>query len=599
MVFSLQKRFLLVLMLPVTLILLATAIASFVYARSYLLEEWKSVTKLRLEKTSHQIQMRLDRVRSLIDLIVRAQSDPRAEVLQAFLSHQISGIDGVRSVEILPIRSNEPVSNTSHGRGSPAPPAGPPGGGVFRSGVAKTTDGTHQFDQDCGPGCAEMPMNRMMRSVNELSFDESHDHLSIIKPLGTTNENQATKIEGKIAFDSLMKGLLELGDWQYSYACLVKSDGTYLAHTDSSMKGLHRLGDAGDPLKKLVFQEIKTREFGTVLGAGHPPHEVIGFYHVPTTDWYVVLVSDCRAVLPPIARFRFNYIIVGMISLACVGMLIHWNTQPIALSVTEIAKAAEEVENGNFSLEVEENRSDEIGLLKRRFNKMIRGLKQRDLIERTFGRYVDRTVAAELLTRPESLLMGGSHQTVTILMADIRGFTRMCEKLTPTEVIAILNRHFSQMIEVIQTYKGIIVDFYGDSVLVFFGSPNEDTVRRALDAVRCALAIQERLEAVSKRNMNEGLPELSMGIGIHTGEVVVGNIGSETRAKYGIVGSAVNETDRIQSLASGRSVMISDKTYQLVGGRIRVGSACQACLKGFDGVRDLYEVGAINEEMVP
>jgi hypothetical protein len=140
------------------------------------------------------------------------------------------------------------------------------------------------------------------------------------------------------------------------------------------------------------------------------------------------------------------------------------------------------------------------------------------------------------------------------------------------------------------------------SIVKSFGGTDENPARRITvlvslnSAVTCALEMQRALDEVSKHNEAGGLPSLEMGIGIHTGEVVVGNIGSETRAKYGIVGTAVNETHRIQSLAQGHEVPISEHTYCLVADRIDVGPSTQAHLKGFDGLRDLYPVTSIRRE---
>jgi class 3 adenylate cyclase len=120
---------------------------------------------------------------------------------------------------------------------------------------------------------------------------------------------------------------------------------------------------------------------------------------------------------------------------------------------------------------------------------------------------------------------------------------------------------------------------------------------RALDAVACALKMQTAVEATSRQNVEQGLPELSMGVGIHTGDVIVGNIGSEQRAKYGIVGSAVNETDRIQAVSQGGTVLISEQTYKLVADAIQVEATCKACLKGLDRARDLFEVRKLNKVM--
>ncbi|MCL5126414.1 MAG: HAMP domain-containing protein [Deltaproteobacteria bacterium] len=594
MVFSLQKRFLLLLLLPVTLSLTITGVTLFIYTRSYLLDDWTSMVKLRFEKTAHQVQMQLDKKRTVVDMIADAETNPGATAIQAFLSHQLSEMEGVLSVEILSMSPSASRPETTLHRDKL------PNNEILRNIYNVSTKLAAMINDDAfrkrsGMGGHHSHLKGTAKTHNSvLSFDDSNNVLLVTEYFGGTEQHPAKEIVVRISFDSLIKDILEVGQWHHSYACLVKPNGQYLAHTNSSMNRFGGLGETGDPLEKKVLEEMTQRNFGTILGEGYPPDRMIGFYKVPTTDWYLVLVSRGADVLAPIARFSFNYVFFGSLFLLCTGVLISWNTRPIAQSITVISKAAEEVERGNYTLTIPEDRSDEIGMLKQRFNNMILGLKQRDLIERTFGRYVDAKVAVKLLAKPENLQLGGKNQTVTILMADLRGFTQMCEKLKPEDVISLLNMHFSNMITVIEEFNGIIVDFYGDSVLAFFQGTSEDVFDRAEDAVRCALAMQRKLQASTKNNIETRIPEVEMGIGVHTGEVIVGNIGSKIRAKYGIVGSAVNETDRIQSCARGGTIMISEKTYELLSKVITVGPKYEVTLKGLDGVRNLYEVKDIS-----
>ena len=494
MIFSLQKRFLIFLLLPVVLILLVSGMASFLYARSYLLDGWTAMTKLRLQWTAHQIQMRLNSKRELMNLIIKAQSAPDPTVTEAFLVQQISEMPGVRSAEIQSLSANDqksqetPVGTSGNDRQGFAEIAGPES--------TKSMMMNRMQGRGMGMGRRQgdpMGMRRMMRmSGGELSFDESYNFLTMTETFGGTTDNPTKKIVVTISFQSFMQGILEAGQWKHSYACLVKSDGTYLAHTDPSMSKLSKFGETGDPLQKKVLEEMKTEDFGSVLGKGHPPDRVIGFYKVPTTDWYLLLTSPGSEILAPIVRFRMTYILAGIISLICVGTLIQWSTRPITQSIAEISRAAEEVEGGNFSLEIPVDRSDEIGQLKSRFNNMIRGLKQHDMIERTFGRYVDKKIAQELMNRPESLNLGGEKHVVTILISDLREFTPLAEKLEPGQVIKLLNRYFARMIPVIEKFKGIIVDFYGDSILVFFSGTDNHVRASVTNAVNCAFEMQQR-----------------------------------------------------------------------------------------------------------
>jgi adenylate cyclase len=171
-------------------------------------------------------------------------------------------------------------------------------------------------------------------------------------------------------------------------------------------------------------------------------------------------------------------------------------------------------------------------------------------IRKTFGRYLTDDVVKSLLESPEGLKLGGERRKVTLMMTDLRGFTSMSGRLAPEQVVAMLNRYLGTMVEVIQEYQGTIDEFIGDAIFTLFGAPvqRDDDAERA---VACAMAMQLALAGVNAQNRAAGLPEVEMGIGIHTGEVVVGNIGSDRRTKYGVVGSHVNLTARIESYTVG------------------------------------------------
>jgi len=399
----------------------------------------------------------------------------------------------------------------------------------------------------------------------------------------------------RISFDSFLEPIKQMSVWKGTTACLVTSTGQILSCTDKTFADRKRLGDNGSQLERQVLEEIRHKAFGTVWGQGHPPDFIVGFYKLPRINWYVLLISKGSAVLEPIVHFRQYYMIAGIIALIVILLLIRLTTRSVARSIGEISTAASAVQAGDYGVELPEDRSDEIGQLSRSFNKMVEGLKQRDLIEQTFGRYVDKNVAAELMSRPEALRLGGEKRTVTIMMSDLRDFTGISEKLPPERVIKMLNRYFSRMIAVIEKYKGIIVDFYGDSILVFFDGVDTDIRRRAEDAVHCGLEMQRRLEGFAQENVERGLPILTMGVGIHTGDVIVGNIGTETRAKYGIVGADVNLTDRIQYAAGAGKVVISEQTYQLISDKLNVANKFRVCLKGVEGQKKLYEIESVQE----
>jgi len=159
-------------------------------------------------------------------------------------------------------------------------------------------------------------------------------------------------------------------------------------------------------------------------------------------------------------------------------------------------------------------------------------------------------------------------------------------------VVTILNRYLGTMFEVIQQYQGTIDEFIGDAIFILFGAPvqRDDDAERA---VACAMAMQLAMAGVNAQNRAEVLPEVEMGIGIHTGEVVVGNIGSDKRTKYGVVGSHVNLAARIESYTVGGQVLISEDTWHEVGPSLQVAEKLEVAAKGVDKPITIYNARGI------
>jgi class 3 adenylate cyclase len=164
----------------------------------------------------------------------------------------------------------------------------------------------------------------------------------------------------------------------------------------------------------------------------------------------------------------------------------------------------------------------------------------------------------------------------------------MCEALSPEETIRLLNHYFSHMIDIIERHRGIIVDFFGDALLVFF-DPLDGPIVPAVDkCLSCAMGMQHEIHRFNAESIGTGMPELEMGIGIHAGEVVVGNIGSRTRAKYGIVGAPVNLANRIQAVAKAGEIVCSDSVARRAGEVLKAAQSMEVGLKGIKGMVRLH-----------
>jgi len=213
-------------------------------------------------------------------------------------------------------------------------------------------------------------------------------------------------------------------------------------------------------------------------------------------------------------------------------------------------------------------------------------------IRKTFGRYLTDQVVANLLENPEGLQMGGNRKKITILTSDLRGFTAISERLSPEEVVKVLNFYLCYMADIITKYGGTIDEFMGDGILVLFGAPTSKT-DDAERAIACGIAMQLAMIPINKQVKEWGLTPLEMGIGINTGEVVVGNIGSEKRTKYGVVGAQVNLTYRIESNTIGGQVVISESTLKEAGKIVQIDSQKQVQMKGVKEPITICYVGGI------
>jgi class 3 adenylate cyclase len=569
MIFSLQKRFLVFLLLPVAVVVTAFGFAGFIYSRGYLVDQWLISVQLQLEQAAHEINMNLEQKLELISLISKAEETPNRNITQGFLIQELLEKPGVRFVDIV----GPDIQDSSESNRTTQPDDA--GSGALQGLYTMEVCGEFGF---CAP------------TLDPNALDRS---LTIIRILNSDQGIVSSRLIVRISFDSFLEPIKQMGLLGGGTAWLVTSTGQFLASTDKELMNRKKLGETGDRLEQDLLREIRTKPYGRVFsdhGFMNPPAVVAGFYKVPAINWYVVLLSRGSVILEPITTFRTYYALAGLLALGMILFLIRLTTRSVAESISEISSAAFRVQDGDYTIKLPETRNDEIGQLNKSFNAMTDGLKQRDIIEQTFGRYVDRKVAQELMKRPEALRLGGEKGTVTVLMSDLRDFTVMSEKLAPEIVIKMLNRYFSRMIEIIESYKGIIVDFYGDSILVFFDGVDSEIRERALDAVNCGLDMQEAMAGFIRENVALGLPKVYMGIGVNTGEVIIGNIGTESRAKYGIVGSDVNLTDRIQSTANAGMVVLSETTYDLVKDKFSVVRDFEVCLKGVEDAKRLFEI---------
>lgn len=212
-------------------------------------------------------------------------------------------------------------------------------------------------------------------------------------------------------------------------------------------------------------------------------------------------------------------------------------------------------------------------------------------IYKTFGRYLSDDIVKNILDTEEGLEIGGKKQEVTIMFSDLRGFTAISEMMQPTDLIAMLNHYLAEMIEIINKYKGTILEFIGDAIVVVFSAPIFD-LEAGEHAVKCAIAMQNQMEKVNEYNILNNYPKIEMGIGIHTGEVILGNIGSEKKTKYDIIGKNVNLASRIETFTVGGQVLISEQTKSCAE-NVKIKGTKEIFPKGVSTPITIYDVESI------
>jgi adenylate cyclase len=196
-------------------------------------------------------------------------------------------------------------------------------------------------------------------------------------------------------------------------------------------------------------------------------------------------------------------------------------------------------------------------------------LAREEVARANYSRFLPEYVVTQMLENPDSFKLGGVNQTITVLFADIRGFTRISEHAPPERIVSLLNRYFSAMTDIIFAHGGTLDKYLGDGLMALFGAPTT-TPEDAANAMSAAVAMQRRILGINLELHAEGLPSLGVGMGLHTGEATVGYVGSERRSEYTAIGDTVNTASRLESNAKGGEILISDATAAAAGNHYKL-----------------------------
>jgi adenylate cyclase len=216
-------------------------------------------------------------------------------------------------------------------------------------------------------------------------------------------------------------------------------------------------------------------------------------------------------------------------------------------------------------------------------------LAKEEVARANYSRFLPEYVVKQMLENPESFKLGGVLQTITVLFADIRGFTRISEHAPPEKIVQLLNRYFSAMTDIIFAHGGTLDKYLGDGLMALFGAPTV-TAKDAANAIAAAVAMQRRMLSINDELREEGFPEIGIGIGLHTGEVTVGYIGSERRSEYTAIGDAVNTASRLESNAKAGEILVSEVTAKAAHSRFQLAAREPISVKNREQPVPLFEV---------
>ena len=283
-------------------------------------------------------------------------------------------------------------------------------------------------------------------------------------------------------------------------------------------------------------------------------------------------------------------------------------TSRLSRPVRSLAAAMRDVQQGNLNIQLPVGSTDEVGRLTDSFNFFVKELRSKEQMKQTFGKYIDPRILEHVLAQPGAETVAGGRRYMTVLFADLVGFTGLSERLTPLLMVTLLNRHFELQALAVQEHHGVVDKFVGDSVMAFWGPPFVKPEEHPVLAFRAAQAQLAALNTLRRElpditGLRRDLPAIDLCIGICTGEVVVGNIGSDNTRSYTVIGDTVNLTARLEraNRIYGTQILVGETTAQAIGSQFEIREIDTIPVKGKTETTRIFELmsaaGQLSEEL--
>ena len=373
------------------------------------------------------------------------------------------------------------------------------------------------------------------------------------------------------------------------HAVITDYDGRVVAHPDAKHMG-------EDLSRSAAVREARQGRAGWVIEPNAAGVRRLMVYQpmknpatVNARPWVVVAEMDEGEALAPTRSFRVQVLVIaGAVVVLCLFVAYQVSLY-LKRPLHDLLHFAQRVRGGDLTARATPRGRDEIARLEIALNEMVLGLQERDRVKEVFGRYVTTQVSEEVLKG--SINLGGERRRVTMLFSDIRNFTAMSETLPAEQIVDFLNDYFSEMVDAVFEHGGVLDKFMGDGMLCVFGSIAEtpDHERRAVMTGLRMKALQAKING--ERTVT-GKPPIAIGIGIHTDDVIVGNIGSRRRLEYTVIGDGVNTCQRVEAANKefGTTILITEATFEAVGGEFECRPMPEMSLKGKTKPPRLFEV---------
>jgi adenylate cyclase len=355
-----------------------------------------------------------------------------------------------------------------------------------------------------------------------------------------------------------------------------------------------------NPLTRKTLDSIATGESDTYTWTwtqlnGNRQQPVISFvqpvwFQEVTTGYALITFSQTE--LTAFARQAMQSVVGATILVILLGIGIAFVlgrriTQPI----DRLVSASRAIGNGDYSFRFKENRKDELGLLMKAFNDMAEGMLEKSQVKNALSRYVSAGVAREILSNLDGVGLSGKRIDGSVVFADIKGFTGISEQLQPEDLVNMLNRYFTLVTKACEINHGIVDKYLGDGVMLVFGAPESDK-DHAFHAITCALLIHRLIEHENSKREEQGLFPIEFRIGINTGNMLAGNMGSSSRMEYTVVGDTVNLASRLCNITNAGDIVISREMYMRddIRWRVLAGEYQSIRLRGISQLVSTYRV---------